>query len=77
MTAVGLGRVKTKSDLVIASSVKQIFAFFYSRMTTDLKIIGAFIPRGVFTQAGSLARITAPQQQWPVHLDQQTSPASS
>jgi hypothetical protein len=30
MTALGLGRVETKSDLVIAPSGKQIFAFFYS-----------------------------------------------
>jgi hypothetical protein len=26
----------------------------------------------VFVGSGSSARITAPQQQWPVHLDQQT-----
>jgi hypothetical protein len=30
MSAVGLGRVKTKSDLVVVPSGRQIFAFFYS-----------------------------------------------
>ena len=30
MTAVGLGRVKTKSDLVVMPSGRQIFAFFCS-----------------------------------------------
>ena len=30
MSALGLGRVKTKSDLVVVPSGRQIFAFFYS-----------------------------------------------
>src|SRR5436190_21668231 len=32
MTALGLGRVKTKSDLVVMPSGRQIFAFFCSRV---------------------------------------------
>jgi hypothetical protein len=48
--AIGLGRVKTKSDLVVMPSGRQIFAFFALRMTVEPKIPGAVIPRRVFTQ---------------------------
>ena len=51
MTALGLGRVKTKSDLVVMPSGRQIFAFFALRT----KIPGAVIPRRVFTQPGSFS----------------------
>jgi hypothetical protein len=30
MSDLGIGRVKTKSDLVVVPSGRQIFAFFYS-----------------------------------------------
>jgi hypothetical protein len=53
MSLMGLGRVKTKSDLVVMPSGRQIFAFFVLRMTIEPKIPGAVIPRGVFTQSGS------------------------
>jgi hypothetical protein len=49
----GLGCAKTKSDLVVMPSGRQIFAFFALRMTTEPKISGAVIPRRVFTQPGS------------------------
>jgi hypothetical protein len=51
----GPGCAKTKSDLVVMPSGGRIFAFFALRATTSLKIQGAFIPRRVFTQAGSEA----------------------
>jgi hypothetical protein len=44
------GRVKTKSDLVVMLSGGQISAFFALNVTTSLKILGAVIPRNVFTQ---------------------------
>jgi hypothetical protein len=53
VSVVGLGRVKTKFDLIVASSGRPIFVFFALRMTTGLKISGAVIPRSVFTQPGS------------------------
>ena len=53
MSEVGLGRVKTKSDLVVMPSGRQIFAFFALRMTVKPKIPGAVIPRRVFTWPGS------------------------
>jgi hypothetical protein len=54
MLPMGLGRVKTKSDLVVMPSGRQIFLrFFVLRMTIEPKIPGAVIPRGVFTQSGS------------------------
>jgi len=49
------GRVKTKSDLVVMPSGRQIFAFFALRVTVEPKIPGAVIPRGVFTQPGSFS----------------------
>ena len=49
----GLGRVKTKSNLVVAPSGGGIFAFFALSVTTSRKIPGAVIPRRVFTRAGS------------------------
>ncbi len=55
MTAVGLGCAKTKSDLVVMPSRRQIFMFFALRMTTGPKIPGTVIPRRVFTQPGSRA----------------------
>jgi hypothetical protein len=54
----GLGCVKTKSDLVVMPSGRQIFPFFALRITTEPKIPGAVIPRRVFTQPGSGADIT-------------------
>jgi hypothetical protein len=55
MSAPGLGRVKTKSDLVVVPSGRQIFAFFGLRMTIGPEISGVVVPRGVFTQPGSFA----------------------
>jgi hypothetical protein len=49
---------KTKSDLVVMPSERQIFAFFALRMTTEPKIPGAVIPRRVFTQPGSKREAT-------------------
>jgi hypothetical protein len=43
-SAPGLGRVKTKSDLVVMPSERQIFAFFALRMTVEPEIPGAVIP---------------------------------
>ena len=54
-SASGPGRVKTKSNLVVALSGGGIFAFFSLSVTTSLKIPGAVIPRRVFTQPGSFA----------------------
>ena len=53
VSEMGLGRVKTKSDLVVMPSGRQIFAFFALRMTVEPKIPGAVIPPRVFTQPGS------------------------
>jgi hypothetical protein len=53
MSEWGLGCVKTKSDLVVMPSGRQIFPFFALRITTEPKIPGAVIPRRVFTQPGS------------------------
>jgi len=53
MSALGLGRMKTKSDLLVMPSGRQIFAFLALRMTIGPKIPGAVIPRRVFTQPGS------------------------
>jgi len=44
---------KTKTDLVVMASERQIFAFFALCKTTGLKISGAVIPRRVFTQSRS------------------------
>jgi hypothetical protein len=55
VSAVGLGRVKTKSNLVVALSGGGIFAFFALSVTTSLKIPGAVIPRRVFTRPGAVA----------------------
>src|SRR5215475_14194961 len=55
----GLGCVKTKSDLVVMPSGRQIFPFFALRITTEPKIPGAVIPRRVFTQPGSRAAVRA------------------
>ena len=52
------GCVKTKSDLVVMLSEGRIFAFFALSATTSLKILGAVIPRGVFTQPGPKAAVT-------------------
>jgi hypothetical protein len=49
----GIGRVKTKSDLVVCRAEDKFLRFFALRMTTEPKISGAFIPRRVFTQPGS------------------------
>ena len=52
MSESGLGRVKTKSDLVVMPSGRQIFAFFFPlRVTIEPKIPGAVIPRRVFYTA--------------------------
>ena len=52
MSPKGLGRVKTKSDLVVTPSGRQIFAFFALRRTVEPKIPGAVIPRRVNRSAG-------------------------
>ena len=57
--AIGPGRVKTKSNLVVALSGGGIFAFFALSVTTSLKIPGAVIPRRVFTRPGSLSDMAA------------------
>src|SRR5580700_4706582 len=49
--------VKTKSNLVVMPSGRQIFAFFALRVTVEPKIPGAVIPRRVFTQPGSIASV--------------------
>jgi hypothetical protein len=54
MSALGLGCVKTKSDLVVMPSEGRIFAFFALSATTSLKILGAVIPGRVFAQPGSM-----------------------
>jgi hypothetical protein len=57
-SASALGRVKTKSDLVVMPSGRQIFAVFFAlRMTVEPKIPGAIIPRSVFTQPGPKADV--------------------
>src|ERR1700730_9322491 len=72
MTASGLGRVKTKSDLIVMPSGRQIFAFFCSPHDHRTKIPGAVIPRRVFTQPGSIVCITAVQHWGPLRPSQQT-----
>jgi hypothetical protein len=57
MSGMGLGRVKTKSDLVLMPSGRQILRFFALRMTVKPKIPGAVIPPSVFTRPGSLGDI--------------------
>jgi len=57
MTASGLGRVKTKSDLIVVPSGREIFAFFCSERGHKPQIPGAVIPRNVFTQRGSAAAV--------------------
>ena len=42
-------------------------------MTTDLKIIGAFIPRGVFTQAGSTTAVPSTCAVSQLRLNERTS----
>ena len=59
MSAPGLGRVKTKSNLVVALSGGGIFAFFALSVATSLKIPGAVIPRRVFTRPGSSSTFRA------------------
>jgi hypothetical protein len=68
MSQMGLGRVKTKSDLVAMPSGRQIFAFFCSRMTVEPKIPGAVIPPRVFTQPGSLSTEAANSAARPLPL---------
>jgi hypothetical protein len=60
MSQMGLGRVKTKSDLVLMPSGRQILRFFALRMTVKPKISGAVIPPRVFTPPGSLGDIQLP-----------------
>ena len=62
--AQGLGRVKTKSNLVVALSGGGIFAFFSLSVTTSLKILGAVIPRGVFRRPGPGAHSRAASNQY-------------
>jgi hypothetical protein len=52
MSALGLGCAKTKDKFL---------RFFALRMTLGLKIPGAVIPRRVFTQPGSLSRVSPVQ----------------
>jgi hypothetical protein len=58
MSEMGLGRVKTKSDLVVMPSGGRISAFFALNVTASLKISGEIIPRYVFTQPGSKPEFT-------------------
>ena len=54
MVSCGSGRAKTQSDLIRNAVQKGEFSHLLAlRVTTDLKIIGVFIPRGVFPQPGS------------------------
>jgi hypothetical protein len=56
ISAPGLGCAKTKTELVLMPSGRRISAFFFVlRMTAELRIPGAVIPRSVFTQARSIA----------------------
>jgi hypothetical protein len=59
MSVNGLGRVKTKSNLVVALSGGGLFAFFALSVTTSLKIPGAVIPRRVFTRPGPFSDVFA------------------
>src|SRR5260221_14241876 len=52
------GCVKTKSDLVVMPSEGRILRFFALSVTTSLKILGAVIPRRVFTQPGPKAELS-------------------
>src|SRR5260370_23734669 len=54
------GCVKTKSDLVVMPSEGRILRFFALSATTSLKILGAVIPRRVFTQPGPKAASIGP-----------------
>ena len=58
MSSAGLDCVKTKSDLLITPSEGRIFAFFALSVTISLKILGAVIPRRVFTQPGPSSAVT-------------------
>ena len=51
MSLQGLGRVKTKSDLVVVPSGRQIFAFFYSPRDRRAQNSGAVLPRRVLHTA--------------------------
>src|SRR5215831_13226121 len=55
MSLMGLGRVKTKSDLVVMRAEDKFLRFFALRVTVEPKIPGAVIPRRVFTQPGSIS----------------------
>ena len=68
MSELGLGRVKTKSDLVVMPSGRQLFAFFALRMTVGPKIPGAVIPPRVFTQPGSVSTEAANSAARPLHF---------
>src|SRR5262249_36494463 len=57
-SAMGLGRVKTKSDLVVMRAEDKFLRFFPLRVTVEPKIPGAVIPRRVFTQPGSKTELT-------------------
>ena len=54
MSRLGLGRVKTKSNLAVALSGGGFLHFFALNVTASLKIPGAVIPRD-FTRPGSIA----------------------
>ena len=49
MPQMGLGRVKTKSDLVVMPSGRQIFRFFALRMTVEPKIPVRFTAWSFYT----------------------------
>ena len=66
----GLGRVKTKSDLVVMPSGRQ--CFFAFRVTVEPKIPGAVIPRRVFTQPGSSTDLKGPLSPSPLFLRSRT-----
>src|SRR5258705_9914421 len=57
----GLGCVKTKSHLVVMPAKDEFLRFFALSATTSLKILGAVIPRRVFTQPGSSSAVVRGQ----------------
>src|SRR6476659_3942306 len=57
MTARGLGRVKTKSDLVVMPSGRQIFAFFCSPHDRRAQNSGCDYTPQSFTQPGSVTEV--------------------
>ena len=64
MSPFGPGRVKTKSDLVVALSGGGIFAFFCSERDHKPQIPGAVIPRRVFTRPGPEAAVQRYARSW-------------